>query len=139
MQAPLENNSQNEISVQSENNGVIIDIQSYRDSHDKRKVLTDDDYVGHSTISGSSGDELENSTDRCSKGILKSRHNRSLSMCEASADEANLSSMCTNYYSDSHDFNSESECSKKTVRFNDVVSRQLFRYKSDYCLDYELI
>lgn len=88
------------------------------------------------SVSESSGDELPSSIGSSNgssgryKSILKSRHSHfSRSVSESSIDDntANLSSVAFN---DSIiEFNSESENSslKKTVRFNDVVSRQLYR------------
>ncbi|KAG7188601.1 hypothetical protein KM043_008229 [Ampulex compressa] len=89
------------------------------------------------SVSESSGDELASSSGSVShaKGILKSRrsHDFSRSVSESSADENAMHASSMDYqYDYMHEINSESECSslKKTVRFNDVVSRQLFRSNS---------
>ncbi|XP_015605185.1 protein kintoun [Cephus cinctus] len=88
------------------------------------------------SVSESSGDELPNSAcSTRSKGILKSRrtHGLSRSVSESSFDDSAMLASSTDLHYDSvHDFNSESDCSsfKKTVRFNDVVSRQLYRSNS---------
>ncbi|XP_036150036.1 protein kintoun isoform X2 [Monomorium pharaonis] len=142
------------ISVQPQDDGIVINIhQNQQDSDDEEeheenvRVVKRRQEKKHAvekvrSVSESSGDELasnsSNSSVRHSKGILKSRRARdfSRSMSESSADENSLSASCTDYqcdhYDSVHDVNSESECSslKKTVRFNDVVSRQLFRTNS---------
>lgn len=147
-QASPEDEPQRErqISVQPQDDGVVIDIRSnQQDSDDEEeqgsmKVATEqenkkDDNERARSVSESSGDELasSNGSARHSKGILKSHRARNFarSVSESSADENSLPASCTDYHYDSvHDVNSESDCSslKKTVRFNDVVSRQLFRY-----------
>lgn len=140
-----------QISVQSQDDGVVINIHPNQqdsddeDDHEENAKITRRQEKKHviekaRSISESSGDELasnsSSSSVRLSKGILKSRRARdfSRSMSESSADEISLPASCTDYHYDHydsvHDINSESDCSslKKTVRFNDVVSRQLFRY-----------
>lgn len=89
------------------------------------------------SISESSGDELSssNASTGKSKGILKyRRHGFSRSVSESSIDDsAALVSSSVDYARDDypgfHEMYSECEGSslKKTVRFNDVVSRQLYR------------
>lgn len=91
------------------------------------------------SISESSGDELSSSNASNnggkSKGILKyRRHGFSRSVSESSIDDsAALVSSSVDYARDDypgfHEMYSECEGSslKKTVRFNDVVSRQLYR------------
>jgi len=129
------------ISVQSQDGDIVIDIRSnQQDSDDEEEqenaaMLQQEHIEKTRSVSESSGDELasSNSSARHSKGILKSHRARnfSRSVSESSADEMSLPASCTDYHYDSiHDINSESDCSslKKTVRFNDVVSRQLFRY-----------
>lgn len=121
---------------------VIIDIRStQQDSDDEeeqenvRIVTQEQTRMMEKTrsVSESSGDELASSNSSARhKGILKSRRVRDFarSVSESSADENSLPASCTDYHYDSvQDINSESDCSslKKTVRFNDVVSRQLFR------------
>ncbi|XP_032679909.1 protein kintoun isoform X2 [Odontomachus brunneus] len=134
--------TEREVSVAPQGSSLIIDIRSTQQDSD------DEEEQGNVTqrqekarivekarsVSESSGDELasSNGSARHSKGILKSRRVRdfSRSVSESSADENSLPASCTDYHYDSvQDINSESDCSslKKTVRFNDVVSRQLFR------------
>lgn len=133
-----------QFSVQPEGDSVIIDIrpnqQDSDDDEEQENVRIVKRGKMHTiektrSVSESSGDELasSNGSVRHSKGILKSHRARdfSRSMSESSADENSLPASCTDYHYDFiHDVNSESDCSslKKTVRFNDVVSRQLFRY-----------
>lgn len=140
-----------QISVLPQDDGVVINIHpNQQDSDDEEeheesaRVVKRRQEKKHvekvRSVSESSGDELasnsSNGSGRHSKGILKSRRARdfSRSMSESSADENSLPASCTDYHCDHydsvHDINSESDCSslKKTVRFNDVVSRQLFRY-----------
>ncbi|CAD6234689.1 GSCOCG00002055001-RA-CDS [Cotesia congregata] len=88
------------------------------------------------SISESSGDELPDSSNKGTKsrGILKyGRGNFSRSVSESSIDDTTglVSSIDFNYDSVQEHY-SESDCCslKKTVRFNDVVSRQLFRSNS---------
>ncbi|XP_018311794.1 protein kintoun isoform X2 [Mycetomoellerius zeteki] len=142
-----------QISVQPQDDGIVINIRpNQQDSDDEEeheenarvvKRRQEKKYIEKvRSVSESSGDELasnsSNSSVRHSKGILKSRRARdfSRSMSESSADENSLPASCTDHYDDHydsvHDINSESDCSslKKTVRFNDVVSRQLFRSNS---------
>ncbi|KZC10473.1 Protein kintoun [Dufourea novaeangliae] len=120
------------IDVQAEDDGVVISIRS--------KQLDSDDEEGQQrtksiqrrqsrryamtktrSVSESSGDELSNN----------SVTNTAVS--ESSADESGMPiSSIDCQYDSVQDINSESDCSslKKTVRFNDVVSRQLFRSNS---------
>ncbi|XP_011877153.1 PREDICTED: protein kintoun [Vollenhovia emeryi] len=143
-----------QISVEPQGDGVVINIRpNQQDSDDEEeheesaRVVKRRQEKKHviekaRSVSESSGDELASNSSgssvRYSKGILKSRRARdfSRSMSESSADENSLPASCTDYHDDHydsvHDINSESDCSslKKTVRFNDVVSRQLFRSNS---------
>ncbi|XP_029173081.1 protein kintoun [Nylanderia fulva] len=137
-----------QFSVQPDGDSVVIDIRpNQQDSDDDEeqediKIVQRRQEKMHTiektrSVSESSGDELasSNGSMRLSKGILKSHRARnfSRSMSESSADENSLPASCTDYHYDFiHDVNSESDCSslKKTVRFNDVVSRQLFRSNS---------
>lgn len=143
-----------QISVQPQDDGVVINIRPNQQDSDDEEEHEENARVKRRqekkhvekvrSVSESSGDELasnsSNSSVIHSKGILKSRRARdfSRSMSESSADENSLSASCTDYHYDHydsvHDINSESDCSslKKTVRFNDVVSRQLFRYNKQY-------
>ncbi|XP_024874407.1 protein kintoun [Temnothorax curvispinosus] len=149
-----ESQVERQISVQPQDDGVVINIRpNQQDSDDedeheanarvvKRRQEKKHVIEKARSVSESSGDELASnssgSSARHSKGILKSRRARdfSRSMSESSADENSLPASCTDYHYDHydsvHDINSESDCSslKKTVRFNDVVSRQLFRSNS---------
>ncbi|XP_012214788.1 protein kintoun [Linepithema humile] len=147
-----ESQMERQISVQPQGNSVVIDIRSSQqdsdddEEHDEEeqedvritlRQKTERIIEKARSVSESSGDELasNSSCTRHSKGILKSQRSRnfSRSMSESSADENSLPASCTDYHYDSiHDVNSESDCCslKKTVRFNDVVSRQLFRSNS---------
>lgn len=152
--SPKDEPQEKEISVHPQDNGVVINIRpNQQDSDDEEeheenarvKRRQEKKHVIEKTrsVSESSGDELasnsSSSSVRQSKGILKSRRARdfSRSMSESSADENSFPASCTDYHDDHydsvHDINSESDCSslKKTVRFNDVVSRQLFRYDKE--------
>ncbi|XP_012248654.1 protein kintoun isoform X1 [Bombus impatiens] len=136
------------IEVQTEDSSFVINISP-------NHLDTDDEAEGHSTtsmeerpnlchtvtktrsVSESSGDELisNNITGTFPKSILRSQrnHNLSRSVSESSADEIGTAASSIDCHYDSiPDLNSELDCSslKKTVRFNDVVSRQLFRSNS---------
>lgn len=134
------------IDLRTEDDGVLINISS-------NHLDTDDEAERHSTtsmeersnhtvtktrsVSESSGDELisNNITGTFPKSILRSQrnHNLSRSVSESSADEIGTAASSIDCHYDSiPDLNSELDCSslKKTVRFNDVVSRQLFRSNS---------
>ncbi|XP_071867910.1 PIH1 domain-containing protein Nop17-like isoform X1 [Bombus fervidus] len=136
------------IDVRTEDDGVVINVSP-------NHLDTDDEAERHSTtsmeerpklchtitktrsVSESSGDELisNNITGTFPKSILRSQrnHNLSRSVSESSADEIGTAASSTDCHYDSiPDLNSELDCSslKKTVRFNDVVSRQLFRSNS---------
>ncbi|XP_033331455.2 PIH1 domain-containing protein Nop17-like isoform X1 [Megalopta genalis] len=143
------------VEVQTEDDGVVISISSNQCDSDDEDNREDSKQSTKSTqrrqsrrhakpkarsVSESSGDELSSNSlssgaGTFAKGILKSRrsHEFSRSVSESSADENGMpmSSIDCNYDS-VQEFNSESDCSslKKTVRFNDVVSRQLFRSNS---------
>lgn len=138
--------TERKVLVTPQDSSVIIDIRSTQqdsdDEEDQRNIRIamqrqEERRIVEKlrSVSESSGDELasSNGSARHSKGILKSRRVRdfSRSVSESSADENSFPASCTDYHYDSvQDINSESDCSslKKTVRFNDVVSRQLFRY-----------
>lgn len=107
-----------------------LESQKLSPTQQERKRISDQSR----SISESSGDELpssDGSTHR-SKGILKSRRSQfSRSVSESSIDDSSALASSVNLQYDSvPEMNSESESSslKKTVRFNDVVSRQLYRY-----------
>ncbi|XP_058810818.1 protein kintoun [Phymastichus coffea] len=91
-------------------------------------------FIQSRSVSESSGDELPSSIGSNSstrhKSILKSRFSRSIS--ESSIDDSTAALSMVTFNDFIHEFNSESEGSslKKTVRFNDVVSRQLYRSNS---------
>ncbi|XP_017766584.1 PREDICTED: protein kintoun isoform X1 [Eufriesea mexicana] len=137
------------VDVQAEDDGVVINIRSnHLDSDDeaeRHSIESTDERPNHChtlsksrSVSESSGDEItcnNIATGTYSKGILKSRrtHTFSRSVSESSADENGMvASSIDCHYDSIQDLNSESDCSslKKTVRFNDVVSRQLFRSNS---------
>lgn len=140
------------VDVQAEDDGVVISISSNQldsddeggqDSTDSAEPRQIRRHVAKArSVSESSGDELpsnECGSGSFSKGILKSRrtHNFSRSVSESSADENGMPASSVDCHSDSvQDVNSESDCSslKKTVRFNDVVLRRLFRYRCFYSI-----
>ncbi|XP_057326040.1 protein kintoun [Microplitis mediator] len=140
----------NNLSVQVNRNDdskqVVIDIKNNNSNQDH--MDSDDEYSETRSdgekrdclqkcrsISESSGDELPDSRrSNKSRGILKYRRdNFSRSVSESSIDDTTglVSSIEFNYDSVQEHY-SESDCCslKKTVRFNDVVSRQLFRSNS---------
>ncbi|XP_050448416.1 protein kintoun [Cataglyphis hispanica] len=137
-----------QLSVHPQGDSIVIDIRPNQQDSDDDEEQENAEVVKRQpekmhtiekarSISESSGDELasSNGSMRYSKGILKSHRTRNVSrsMSESSADENSLPASCTDYHYDFiHDVNSESDCSslKKTVRFNDVVSRQLYRSNS---------
>ncbi|XP_034934740.1 protein kintoun [Chelonus insularis] len=123
---------------------VVINIspnENHPDSDDEDETCdrkkTDCNLQKYRSISESSGDELPSSNKNKSRGILKlhssRRSNFSRSVSESSIDDTTgiPSSVDLNYDSVQEHY-SESDCCslKKTVRFNDVVSRQLFRSNS---------
>lgn len=132
------------IEVIAEGEDIVINIQSNNlDSDDEedhepsdrssRKKERKPGLSKTRSVSESSGDELPSSNaSSVSKGILKSRRSTfSRSVSESSIDDTTgLVSSMDFQYDSIHDINSESDCSsfKKSVRFNDVVSRQLYRY-----------
>ncbi|XP_076631066.1 PIH1 domain-containing protein Nop17-like isoform X3 [Colletes latitarsis] len=136
------------INVLAEDDGVVINISSNRSDSDYEPVhgITkstqqyedrQDATTEIRSASESTDDELtSNSTaGKFSKGILKSRrtHDFSRSTSESSTDESGMpTSPIDSHYDSEQDINSETDCSnlKKTVRFNEIVSQQLFRSKS---------
>ncbi|CAK9819402.1 Protein kintoun [Anthophora quadrimaculata] len=137
------------IDVQAEDDGVAINITTNQlDSDDDTEQQSTNAINGQSnlchlmsktrSVSESSGDEQTSNstmTGSFSKGILKSRrnHNFSRSVSESSADDNGMAASSIDcHYDSEQDVNFQSDCSslKKTVRFNDVVSRQLFRSNS---------
>ncbi|KAI4503902.1 hypothetical protein M0802_001305 [Mischocyttarus mexicanus] len=130
-----------EVSVKKEDDSIIINIRSNQlDSDDEHE---EDEQNNHNrkgiiksrSVSESSGDELPSSSGSMSKGILKLHriHDFSRSVSESSADENGIVISSADFSCSSiHDPQSESECCslKKTVRFNNIVSRQLFRSNS---------
>ncbi|KAF7399366.1 hypothetical protein HZH68_007958 [Vespula germanica] len=132
-----------EVDVQKEDRSVIINIRSNQLDSDDEHEEDEQHNVSQNrkgiiksrSISESSGDELPSSSGSMSKGILKSHrtHDFSRSVSESSADENGVAISSADFSCSSiHDPQSESECCslKKTVRFNNVVSRQLFRSNS---------
>ncbi|KAJ8676491.1 hypothetical protein QAD02_012278 [Eretmocerus hayati] len=123
---------------------VIVNVQPQRldsddeDEHESHKENADDKFSQNKFVSESSGDELTGSVGSSNgsgryKSILKSRHSLfSRSVSESSIDD-NTAPLSSVTFNDSiPELYSESEGSslKKTVRFNDVVSRQLYRSNS---------
>ncbi|XP_014599395.1 PREDICTED: protein kintoun [Polistes canadensis] len=132
-----------EVNVQKEDNSVIINIRSNQLDSDDEHEEDEQNNVNQNrkgiiksrSVSESSGDELPSSSGSMSKGILKLHrtHDFSRSVSESSADENGVVISSADFSCSSiHDPQSESECCslKKTVRFNNVVSRQLFRSNS---------
>ncbi|KAF7990305.1 hypothetical protein HCN44_000110 [Aphidius gifuensis] len=134
------NNEEKIIQVLPNDNELVVDIQpkniNVTKTTDKlvNKKIKLQKTRSMSESSCNSGDELNSSNgsenNRIVRGILKNRRNNiSRSVSESSIDDTTglVSSVDFNYDSVA-ELNSESECSsfKKTVRFNDVVSRQLF-------------
>lgn len=132
------------VEVIAEGEDIIINIQSQNldsdDEDDHQRLDMSTRIKGERkhglsksrSVSESSGDELPSSNgSSVSKGILKSRRSTfSRSVSESSIDEtAGHMSSIDFHYDSIQDMNSESDCSsfKKSVRFNDVVSRQLYR------------
>ncbi|KAK0179081.1 hypothetical protein PV327_007906 [Microctonus hyperodae] len=127
------------------NNDTDVSINVHANNIDSDDEYLDGNYETEKDreinkfVSESSGDELSNSngsngSNNITRGILKYRRNNfSRSMSESSIDDtAGLMSSVDLNYDSVQELNSESECNslKKTVRFNDVVSRQLFRSNS---------
>ncbi|OXU22598.1 hypothetical protein TSAR_009727 [Trichomalopsis sarcophagae] len=105
--------------------------QSYSQEERKRS------FAQSRSVSESSGDELPSSIGSGSgsaryKSILKSRFSRSVSESSIDENTAPFSCPSVTFNHSISEFYSESEGSslKKTVRFNDVVSRQLYRSNS---------
>lgn len=124
--------------MRNDNELVVIiqpkDMESEDDNHhekfDNKKIKL----KKSRSVSESSGDELASSNGSengsAPRGILKTRRYFSRSVSESSIDDTTgLASSVDIHYDSVQELNSESDCCslKKTVRFNDVVSRQLFR------------
>lgn len=124
-------NGHRKIEVIQESDEIVVNIKTNQeDSDDENFEREREDLQKCRSVSESSGDEQIGNGGRC-RGILKySRSAFSRSVSESSIDDATgiASSMDFNYDS-VQEVNSESDCNslKKTVRFNDVVSRQLYR------------
>lgn len=136
--AENEHNLQIEVAVNDRANQVEIILNPQRTASSDSKS-SDEEINNFKEIQGSkkySNSYSESSCDELSvsptKGILKShsRHSLSRSVSESSADDYTWSSF-ENYASVSDSLIPEdsevSSSMKKTVRFNDVVSKQLFR------------
>lgn len=134
-----------DVKVEKEDNSVIINIHPNRldsdeeqEENNRQNTFQNRKTISKSrSISESSGDELPSSSGSIgtSKGILKSHRSQDLSrsVSESSEDDNGVTvSSADLSYGSAHDHHSESECCslKKTVRFNNVVSRQLFRSNS---------
>lgn len=128
------------VEVVADGDDIVINITSNNqlDSDDEaeREDTDSSRYDDHRSISESSGDELNSvqGTAGRAKGILKSRRNHgssfTRSVSESSVDDSLMLASSIDFHSDSiPEINSESGGSslKKTVRFNDVVARQLYR------------
>ncbi|XP_017887141.1 protein kintoun isoform X2 [Ceratina calcarata] len=112
------------VSVQAEDDGVVINVTP-------NHLDSDDEAERHSTGS------MEEQLNLCrtmskTRSVSESSGDELTSMSESSADENGLAASSVDHYDSTQDLNFESDCSslKKTVRFNDVVSRQLFRSNS---------
>lgn len=130
-----------DVEVEKEEDGLVININSRQtDSEDEDQRTQDEDelllrqqerkrtLIKSRSISESSSDELPSAARY--KSILKSRREFSRSVSESSIDDGLIAAPSVQYsYDSAQEINSESECSnlKKTVRFNEIVSRQLFR------------
>ncbi|XP_012282500.1 protein kintoun [Orussus abietinus] len=119
--------------LDSDDEADQVDLKMPTRKHERKRISAQQ---MSRSISESSGDELPSvgSSGRA-KGILKSRRSCqfSRSVSESSIDDGGAQAFSTDPTYDSIDeINSQSDSSslKKTVRFNDVVSRQLYRSNS---------
>ncbi|XP_025601810.2 protein kintoun [Athalia rosae] len=132
--------TEKKVEVVAEGDDMVINITpTHLDSDDEvEQEDTDSSRCDdRRSISESSGDELNHTrgTPSRSKGILKSRRNYlgARSFSESSVDDSSMLASSIDFHSDSiPEINSESGGSslKKTVRFNNVVARQLYRSNS---------
>ncbi|XP_050488583.1 protein kintoun isoform X3 [Bombus huntii] len=112
------------IEVQTEDGGFVINISP-------NHLDTDDEAERHSTTSMEERPNLCHTVTK-TRSVSESSGDE-LIISESSADEIGTAASSIDCHYDSiPDLNSELDCSslKKTVRFNDVVSRQLFRSNS---------
>ncbi|XP_003494407.1 protein kintoun isoform X3 [Bombus impatiens] len=112
------------IEVQTEDSSFVINISP-------NHLDTDDEAEGHSTTSMEERPNLCHTVTK-TRSVSESSGDE-LIISESSADEIGTAASSIDCHYDSiPDLNSELDCSslKKTVRFNDVVSRQLFRSNS---------
>ncbi|XP_012248656.1 protein kintoun isoform X2 [Bombus impatiens] len=117
------------IEVQTEDSSFVINISP-------NHLDTDDEAEGHSTTSMEERPNLCHTVTK-TRSVSESSGDELISnnitVSESSADEIGTAASSIDCHYDSiPDLNSELDCSslKKTVRFNDVVSRQLFRSNS---------
>ncbi|XP_068980885.1 protein kintoun isoform X3 [Bombus flavifrons] len=116
--------AEQKINVQTEDGGVVINIR-------RNHLDTDDEAEQHSTTSMEERPNLCHTVTK-TRSVSESSGDE-LIISESSADEIGTAASSIDCHYDSiPDLNSELDCSnlKKTVRFNDVVSRQLFRSNS---------
>lgn len=143
----LEAEKDRTVNVQTEDDGVVINIGPSRlhsDNEAEQRITKSTQQeenpqeivINAGSISESIEDKLtsNSTTGRYSKGILKPRstHDFSRSVSESSTDENGMpASSIDCHYDSEQDVNSETDCSslKKTVRFNEMVSQRLFRYR----------
>ncbi|XP_043597785.1 protein kintoun isoform X2 [Bombus pyrosoma] len=115
------------IDLRTEDDGVLINISS-------NHLDTDDEAERHSTTSMEErSDHTVTKTRSVSESSGDELISNNITVSESSADEIGTAASSIDCHYDSiPDLNSELDCSslKKTVRFNDVVSRQLFRSNS---------
>ncbi|XP_063972006.1 protein kintoun [Diachasmimorpha longicaudata] len=131
-------NGHRKIEVIPERDEIVVNINTqHGDSDDEENFESREKNFNlqkYRSVSESSGDEICSSSGSRCRGILKHRRsNFSRSVSESSIDDtAGLASSIDFNYDSVQDLNSESDCCslKKTVRFNDVVSRQLYRSNS---------
>ncbi|XP_015111732.1 protein kintoun [Diachasma alloeum] len=131
-------NGHRKIEVIPERDEVVVNVKAqHGDSDDEENFEGEEEKFNlqkYRSVSESSGDEVCGSSGSRCRGILKYRRsNFSRSVSESSIDDtAGLASSIDFNYDSVQEVNSESDCCslKKTVRFNDVVSRQLYRSNS---------
>ncbi|KOC66423.1 Protein kintoun [Habropoda laboriosa] len=112
------------IDVQAEDDGVVINITP-------NHLDSDDDAEQQSVESINGRENLRHTLSKTRSVSESSGDEQTIS--ESSADDNGMAASSVDYHYDSEqDVHFQSDCSslKKTVRFNDVVSRQLFRSNS---------
>lgn len=144
----VESEKERTVEVKAEDDGVVIKISSNQlgtnehsgvGKQNKKSAQRRHAVRKARSISESSGEDMTSNSPPSAKGILKFRgtHDFSRTLYESSTDENGLSTSPIECSYDSVDISSESDCSslKKTVRFNNVVSQQFFRYIHAYSGD----